>query len=84
MIAWDVPVKVNNVSLKTCLLKLLNLLANLLCNIVCFKEKPIALCDDLTEMFHQVLIRNADQSATTFLWGNGDSPGDLDIYVMQV
>ncbi|XP_070067150.1 uncharacterized protein [Drosophila virilis] len=59
-------------------------LASLMGVLIRFRERPIAVSDDIREMFHQVKVRLADQPALKFLWRDGDSSRFPETYVMQV
>uniref|UniRef100_W8AYL5 Pro-Pol polyprotein n=1 Tax=Ceratitis capitata TaxID=7213 RepID=W8AYL5_CERCA len=47
-----------------------------------FRQGQIGVCADIREMFHRVKIREADQEAQRFLWRNGDSTKEPEVYVM--
>ena len=49
-----------------------------------FREERVALMADITEMFHQVRVRQEDQPALTFLWRSCDKSRPPDHYRMLV
>ncbi|XP_058817860.1 uncharacterized protein LOC131681166 [Topomyia yanbarensis] len=67
---WDAAAKVKGVSLNTMLLKGPDLLTPLLSVLYRYREREVAICEDIKEMFHQILIREKDRSAQFFLWRN--------------
>ncbi|XP_058456592.1 uncharacterized protein LOC131433989 [Malaya genurostris] len=72
---WDAAAKVNGVSLNTKLLKGPDLLTPLLSVLFQYRQRKVAICADIKEMFHQILIREEDRSAQLFLWRDDkDSP----------
>ncbi|XP_075163256.1 uncharacterized protein LOC142235886 [Haematobia irritans] len=83
-LVWDAAAKVNGVALNSCLLKGPDLLKSLVGVLLRFREKPVALCGDIREMFHQIKVINEDQKAQMFLWRGGDTTADIDVYCMQV
>ncbi|XP_055623324.1 uncharacterized protein LOC129766751 [Toxorhynchites rutilus septentrionalis] len=67
---WDAAAKVKGVGLNTMLLKGPDLLAPLLSVLFQYRQRKVAICSDIKEMFHQILIREEDRSAQLFLWRN--------------
>ncbi|XP_058448630.1 uncharacterized protein LOC131428600 [Malaya genurostris] len=79
----DAAATVEGISLNTMLLKGPDLLSTLLNVLFGFREKRVALCADLMEMFHQIQIRKEDRHAQRLLWRkNSSSPPD--VYLMDV
>eukprot|EP00057_Strongylocentrotus_purpuratus_P004640 XP_003729152.1 PREDICTED: uncharacterized protein LOC100889568 [Strongylocentrotus purpuratus] len=49
-----------------------------------FREKYIAICADISKMYHRVLIPESDQHVHRFLWRNMDVSRRPDVYIMKV
>lgn len=81
---WDAAAKVDGISLNSALLKGPDQLAPLINVLYCFRQRPIAICGDIKEMFHQVRIKEQDQHSQRFLWRDGNTKKAPDTYVMQV
>ncbi|XP_037932729.1 uncharacterized protein LOC119667505 [Teleopsis dalmanni] len=67
-LVWDAAAKAEGVSLNDFLLKgpdMLRPLINILLN---FRIGRIAVCGDIAEMFHRILVQEADTDAQRFLW----------------
>ncbi|XP_038116955.1 uncharacterized protein LOC119769128 [Culex quinquefasciatus] len=79
----DAAAKVDGVSLNTMLLKGPDLLKTLLHVLFGFREKRVALCADIKEMFHQVKIRKEDRHAQRLLWRD-DPTKEPEVYLMDV
>lgn len=79
----DAAAKVDGISLNTMLMKGPDLLNTLLDVLFAFREKRVALCADLKEMFHQIKIRPEDRHAQRLLWR--EDPAEApDVYLMDV
>ncbi|XP_053968687.1 uncharacterized protein LOC128870108 [Anastrepha ludens] len=84
-LVFDAAAKINNMSLNCALMKgpeeyqPKSLLA-ILCR---FRQGKFAVCGDICEMFHRILIRHEDQNAQRFLWRGGDRSKPPDVYVMR-
>ncbi|XP_055605500.1 uncharacterized protein LOC129753678 [Uranotaenia lowii] len=83
-IVWDAAAKAHGVSFNSVLLKGPDQMSSLFSILLKFREYKIAFSGDIREMYHQVLIREADQQCQRFFWkSNADSivPSE---YVMRV
>ncbi|XP_036319310.1 uncharacterized protein LOC118733830 [Rhagoletis pomonella] len=47
-----------------------------------FREGPVAVCGDVMEMFHQVVVQPNDRCAQRFLWRGGDDTKPPDVFEM--
>ena len=61
-----------------------DLLNNLFGVILRFRQKPVAVCADISKMYHRVLIPESDQHVHRFLWRDLQHDRKPDVYVMQV
>lgn len=82
-IVWDAAAEVAGVSLNSTLLTGPDLLQPLPDILRRFREKSIAVCGDITEMFHQIVVKKEDQNAQRFLWRDGNQATDPEVFVMQ-
>ncbi|XP_062713659.1 uncharacterized protein LOC109432815 [Aedes albopictus] len=80
---WDAAARVGGTSFNDMLLKGPDLLTLLTAILLRFRQRNIALCGDIREMFHQIFIRNADKQAQRFLW-RSSSDSSPQIFVMDV
>ncbi|XP_074042695.1 uncharacterized protein [Leptinotarsa decemlineata] len=83
-LVFDAAAKSNGVSLNDHLLQGADLLQNLTSILWKFRQKRIAFCSDIRDMFHQVFIREEDCSAQRFFWRGMDRSRQPDIYEMKV
>ena len=61
-----------------------DLLNSLFGVILRFRENEVAVCGDISKMYHRVLIPEADQHVHRFLWRNLDTSRPPDTYVKTV
>lgn len=77
-VVWDAAAKTNGLSLNSFLLKGPDLLTSLLAILLSFRQKAVAICGDIEEMFHQVIVRPEDRDVQRFLWRDCDADRDPD------
>ncbi|XP_055914878.1 uncharacterized protein LOC129948078 [Eupeodes corollae] len=80
---WDAAAQVDGVSLNSMLLSGPDYLVSLIDILFRFRQRNIAICGDIKEMFHQVLVEEADQHAQRFLWRSKET-GIIEDYAMNV
>ncbi|XP_055604650.1 uncharacterized protein LOC129752888 [Uranotaenia lowii] len=80
---WDAAATVNGVSLNSMLLKGPDELVPLPWILFRFRQYPVAVTADITEMYHQIMIDPRDQQDQRFLW-RSDPEKLPEIYVMNV
>ncbi|XP_062538484.1 uncharacterized protein LOC134206775 [Armigeres subalbatus] len=83
-IVWDAAAKTQGVSLNSLLLKGPDQLTSLSGILYSFREKKVAICGDIREMFHQTLIAEEDQDCQRFLWRENSYDLEPSTFVMQV
>ncbi|XP_039451578.1 uncharacterized protein LOC120430530 [Culex pipiens pallens] len=67
-IVWDAAATAHGISLNSMLLTGPDELTSLPAVLCQFRERRVAICGDIREMFHQVRIRPDDQHCLRFLW----------------
>lgn len=83
-LVFDAAATVNGISLNTNLLKGPQQYQPLPSVLFHFREGAIAVCGDIKEMFHQILIQKEDRCSQRFLWRDGDDSRKPDVYEMNV
>ncbi|XP_036335211.1 uncharacterized protein LOC118745705 [Rhagoletis pomonella] len=81
---FDAVAEVNGVSLNSVLLKGPQEYRSLPSILFHFREGAVGVSGDIKEIFHQVLMQPEDRCAQRFLWRNGDSSRQSDVYQMCV
>lgn len=82
-IVWDAAASTNDVSLNSNLLPGPDLINSLTSILFRFRQGRYAVTGDIKQMFHQIKVREIDQTAQRFLW-RYDKNDPPTIYVMQV
>ncbi|XP_017487272.1 PREDICTED: uncharacterized protein LOC108375640, partial [Rhagoletis zephyria] len=81
---FDAAAEVDGVSLNSQLMKGPQEYRPLPAILFHFREGAIGVCGDIKEMFHQVLVQRDDRRAQRFLWRNGDTTRQPEVYEMRV
>ena len=83
-VVFDAAASHLGVSLNSELMRGPDLLQNLVGILLRFRQEKVAIVADITQMFHQIQIREQDQPALSFLWRDLDSSREPDMYRMLV
>lgn len=83
-IVFDAAAKSNGFCLNDFLMKGPDLLKPLPSVLFKFRQRKVAFTADIKEMFHQILIRDADKSSQLILWRGDDRSKSADIFQMNV
>ena len=83
-VVFDAAAEWANMSLNKALMTGPDMLQNLVGVLLRFREGHVALVADVEQMFHQILVREEDQPALSFLWRNLDKSKPPDMYQMRV
>ncbi|XP_058452848.1 uncharacterized protein LOC131431259 [Malaya genurostris] len=82
-IVWDAAAPIRDISLNSVLLKGPDQVNPLPFVLYKFRERGVAICGDIEEMFHQVEVNEDDQQSQRFLFSN-EMTDEPDEYVMRV
>ena len=82
-LVFNAAAEINSFSLNKALIPGPDLNQPLLTILFKFREAPVAVCGDIKEMFHQILIRKEDLDSQRFLWRGGDMSKPVETYVME-
>ncbi|XP_062557433.1 uncharacterized protein LOC134222307 [Armigeres subalbatus] len=83
-LVWDAAATVHGISLNSVLLKGPDQLSSLWSVLIQFREHRVAVCGDIKEMFHQVLMRAEDQHCLRFYWKEDAKNMSPEVYTMMV
>ncbi|XP_053960415.1 uncharacterized protein LOC128864687 [Anastrepha ludens] len=81
---FDAAAEVDGVSLNSQLMKGPQEYRSLPAILFHFREGATGVCGDIKEMFHQVLVQRDDRCAQRFLWRQGDTTRQPEVYEMRV
>lgn len=81
---FDAAAKVRGVSLNSVLHNGPDLVPSIVDILRRFRENEIAIAGDIKEMYHQVLVNEEDRHAQRFLWRDGESDREPDVYTTDV
>ncbi|XP_017468619.1 PREDICTED: uncharacterized protein LOC108360719 [Rhagoletis zephyria] len=83
-LVWDAAAKAEGVSLNDFLLTGPDMLNSLFEILLAFRVGKVAICGDISEMFHRIKVRESDRHAQRFLWWDNDEESKQpNIYVMR-
>ncbi|XP_036347310.1 uncharacterized protein LOC118756663, partial [Rhagoletis pomonella] len=83
-LVWDAAAKAKGVSLNDFLLTGPDMLNSLFEILLAFRVGKVAICGDISEMFHRIKVRESDRHAQRFLWWDNDEESKQpNIYVMR-
>ncbi|XP_075150827.1 uncharacterized protein LOC142224934 [Haematobia irritans] len=82
-IVFDAAAKIHGMSFNDALVTGPDLNKPLLETLMKFREAKVAVVGDIKEMFLHIKIPKEDEQSHRFLWRNGNTSQDVDIYVMQ-
>ncbi|XP_044766733.1 uncharacterized protein LOC123322778 [Coccinella septempunctata] len=83
-VVFDAAAKSNGISLNDMLLTGPHQMNSLGAILLKFRQKKIAFCGDVREMFHRVLIREEDRYSQRILWRNLENYREPDVYHVNV
>ena len=84
-VVYDCAAKSHGVSLNDHLLQGPDFVNDLVGVLIRFRQEPVAVCGDIKQMFHQVMVSPEDRDALRFLWWpGGDTSKAPQVYRMCV
>ncbi|XP_017488710.1 PREDICTED: uncharacterized protein LOC108376960 [Rhagoletis zephyria] len=82
-LVFDAAAEVQNMSLNKALLSGPDINNSLISILLKFRQAPIAVCGDIKEMFHQIIITAEDRDSQRFLWRDGDPSKQVETFRME-
>ncbi len=83
-LVWDGAAKVKGISLNSELMAGPDQLVPLPDILRRFREACIGLSTDIIEMFHRIFVNENDQDSQRFLWRDGNTENEPDVFVVKV